>query len=183
MKLTIVSSSPREVSTSFVLAQFLHTEIKNKHTEFELNFVDVRDWLPKMDLGQDVYADLDKVPDKLKELGKIMFETEVFLIVSPEYNGSYSYALKKLFDHFPKQKHKYFAIATSSVGALGGMRCSLALQHYVIALFGTLIPQMLITPLVDKKFDSNGVLVDEAFQKSVDVYLNNIKEYTLDKKS
>jgi len=183
MKLTIISSSPRENSTSFILANFLKQEIEEKYKEFELNFIDVREWLPKMDLGQDVYSDLSKVPEKLQDLGKVMFETDVFLIVSPEYNGSYSYALKKLLDHFPKQKHKYFAIATSSTGAMCGMRCALALQHYVIALFGTLIPQMLITPLVDKKFDKDGNLVDEAFQKSVDVYLNNIKEYTLDKKS
>lgn len=182
MKLTIVSSSPREVSTSFVLANFLKNEIQDKYTEFAIEFVDVRDWLPKMDLGQDVYSSLDKVPEKLKDLGKIMFETEVFLLISPEYNGSYPYSLKKLFDHFPKQTHKYFAIATSSVGALGGMRCALAIQHFVIALFGSLVPQMLITPTVDKKFDSDGNLIDETFQKSVDTFLNNLKAYTVDKK-
>jgi hypothetical protein len=31
---------------------------------------------------------------------------------------------------------------------------------------------MLVTPLVDKKFDTEGNLIDQSFQKSVDIFLD-----------
>ncbi len=43
-----------------------------------------------------------------------MFAANAFIIVTPEYNGSYTPAMKNLFDHFPKQIHKPFGIVTAS---------------------------------------------------------------------
>ena len=69
-----------------------------------------------------------------------MFEADAFILVSPEYNGSYSPAMKNLVDHFPKQHHKPFGIATASPGPLGGIRASQQMQLLVNALFGIASP-------------------------------------------
>jgi NAD(P)H-dependent FMN reductase len=100
-----------------------------------------------------------------------MFEADAFILVTPEYNGSYTPALKNLFDHFPKQSHKVFGIVTASPGALGGMRAALQLQTLIYALFGIGSPHMLVIPSVDKKFDENANLADPFFQKNIDVFL------------
>jgi NAD(P)H-dependent FMN reductase len=103
-----------------------------------------------------------------------MFEADAFILVTPEYNGSYSPAMKNMLDHFPKQHHKTFGLVTASPGAMGGMRAAMQLQQLVFALFGIGSPYMLVVPGVDKKFDVEGNLLDESFQKSVDLF---VKEF------
>lgn len=168
MNITIVSSSPRQESVSFRIALFLEKQLAK--TEHTITMLDVRDWLD-WDTAQPVYKSLDDCPSSFRPLAEIMFNTDAFVIVSPEYNGGMPYSLKKLFDFFPKQPHKPFAIATSSTGAMGGIRASLALQHFVVALFGVLSPYLLITPKVTEKFDKEGGLLDEGFQKNVDTFI------------
>jgi NAD(P)H-dependent FMN reductase len=96
-----------------------------------------------------------------------MFAADAFVLVSPEYNGGYSPAMKNLLDHFPKQTRKAFGIATSSDGVMGGIRASMQLQQLVAALFGILSPVMLISPQVDKKFAEDGTLLDAAFESKI----------------
>jgi NAD(P)H-dependent FMN reductase len=103
-----------------------------------------------------------------------MFGADAFILVSPEYNGSYSPAMKNLLDHFPKQHHKPFGIVTASPGPLGGIRASQQIQLLINALFGIASPYMLIVGGVDKKFDANGNLLDPAFQNNIH---NFITEY------
>lgn len=173
MNITIISSSPREESLSNRIALYLENRLKYSSSH-EITLLDVRDWLAVFDEGQPVYQSVDECPESLRPLGEIIYGSDAFLIVSPEYNGGMPYSLKRLFDHFTKQTHKPFAIATSSDGALGGMRAALSLQHYVVALFGILCPHMLITPKVHEKFDETGKLTDESFQKPIDTF---IKEF------
>jgi NAD(P)H-dependent FMN reductase len=101
-----------------------------------------------------------------------MFAADAFIIVTPEYNGSYTPPMKNLFDHFPKQMHKTFGLVTASPGAMGGMRASQQLLLLVSALFGIPSPYMLITPAVDKKFDAEGNLVDETFTNSINTFVS-----------
>lgn len=169
MNITIISSSPRPQSVSVRIALFLERFFKEE-TEHEVSLLDVRDWLEVFPDGQSVYRNREDCPQALLPLYDIMDKTDAFILVSPEYNGSYPFAMKRLFDHFNKQLRKVFAIATSSTGMMGGMRASLALQHYVVALFGVLSPQMLITPDVTSKFDEEGRLIDPNFQRAVDSF-------------
>ncbi len=75
--------------------------------------------------------------------------------------------MKNLLDHFPKQHHKPFGIVTASPGAMGGIRASQQLLQLIPALFGIASPYLLIVPAVDKKFDEQGNLLDENFEKRV----------------
>lgn len=169
MNIEIVSGSPRQQSITYRLALFLMRHLRTK-TNHEVNIIDVREWnFPT--LQEVVYSSVDNTPEHYKPLAQRMFAANAFIIVTPEYNGSYTPAMKNLFDHFPKQMHKSFGLATGSPGALGGVRAALALQHLVMALFGIASPYMMVVPQIDKKFDTEGNLVDEAFTGSINNFV------------
>lgn len=169
MNIEIISGSPRKDSISHRVALFLQKYMSEK-TEHTVNLIDVRDWAFPL-LQQEVFTSVERTPGELKPLAKRMFEANGFIMVSPEYNGSYTPALKNLFDHFPKQMHKVFAIVTASPGMMGGMRATQQMQLLINALFGIGSPHMLVTPMVDKKFDEQGNLIDPSFQKNIDVFV------------
>lgn len=165
MNIEIVSGSPRQESVTFRIALFLQKYLQ-ENTLHNINIIDVRKWnFPT--LQEEVYSSVNNTPDHYKPLAKRMFEANAFIIVTPEYNGSYTTSMKDLFDHFPKQMHKAFGIVTASTGSLGGIRASQQLQLLICALFGIPSPFMLVTPHADKKFDKDGNLIDPAFLNTV----------------
>jgi NAD(P)H-dependent FMN reductase len=164
MRIEIISGSPREVSLTRRVATYLKKHIET-NTDHETGIIDLREWpLPPL---QNVFTSMEKTPPEYKLLARRVNEADAFIVVSPEYNGSYSPALKNLLDHFPKQHHKPFGIVTASPGAMGGIRASQQLLQLVPALFGIASPYLLIVPAVDKKFDEEGNLTDEAFENSI----------------
>ncbi len=168
MNIQIISGSPRKNSISHRVALHLKNALTER-TQHHIGLIDVRDW----DLGllQEVWTSVEKTPDPFKPLAEKMFGADAFILVTPEYNGSYSPALQNLMDHFPKQARKPFGIVTSSVGAMGGMRASQQMLLFVPALFGIASPYLLIVPNADKKFDPAGKLVDESFTNSVHTFM------------
>jgi NAD(P)H-dependent FMN reductase len=170
MNIEIISGSPRSNSVTHRVVLYLKRYL-SKTTEHNINIIDVRAWKINV-LQQEIFRSVETAPEALQPLARRMFEADAFIVVTPEYNGSYTPALKNLFDHFPKQSHKPFGIVTASPGALGGMRAALQLQTLVYALFGIGSPHMLITPLIDKKFDEQGNLTDSSFQKNIDVFVS-----------
>jgi len=171
MKIEIISGSPRGNSITNRVALHLKNQIEEK-TDHEVNIIDVRE--NEMPLLQAVFTSVESTPEPFKEVADRMLNAKAFILLTPEYNGSYSAALKNLLDHFPKQHHKVFAIATASTGMLGGIRAALQLQELIYALFGIGSPYMMVTPQVDKKFDEDGNLLDPNFKKSIDIF---IKEF------
>jgi len=171
MKIEIISGSPRTNSVTRRVALHLFQALQAT-TDHEIGLIDMQEWnLPSL---QSVFTSVDNTPEEFKPLSKRIFDADAFIVVSPEYNGSYSPALKNLLDHFPKQHHKPFGIVTASPGAMGGMRAAQQLLLLVPALFGVASPYLLIVPAVDKKFNAQGGLIDQSFQNSVH---NFIAEY------
>lgn len=172
MKIEIISGSPRQESTTFRLVLFLKKYLQEK-TNHHTDIIDVRNWELSV-MQQEVYTSVENTPDALKPLSERMFAADAFIMATPEYNGSYTPALKNLFDHYPKQSHKAFGIVTASPGAMGGMRASQQMQLLINALFGIASPHMLITPYADKKFDASGNLLDNMFLRNIEIF---IKEF------
>jgi NAD(P)H-dependent FMN reductase len=171
MKIEIISGSPRKNSATYCVALHLQNRL-NTHTEHETGLIDMREWhLPEM---QSIIMSAEHAPAEYKVLAERIFSADAFILVSPEYNGSFSPAMKNMLDHFPKQHHKPFGIVTASPGALGGIRAALQMQSLVAALFGIASPYMLIVPGVDKKFDTGGRLLDQSFENNIH---NFVTEY------
>lgn len=164
MRIAIISGSPRTASVTRRVALYLQGWLK-KNTSHEIDLLEMKDWdVPPV---QSVWVTPDKAPVALQPLAEKIFNADGYILVTPEYNGSYSPAMKNLLDHFPKRHHQPFGIVTASPGAMGGMRASQQLLLLVPALFGIASPYMLITPAVDKKFSPDGDLIDESFQNAV----------------
>ena len=171
MRIEIISGSPRVNSVTRRVAIHLKNWII-ENTEHEVDIIDLRDWnLPPV---QSVFVSPDKTPAEYRPLAERIFEADAFILVTPEYNGSYSPAMKNLLDHFPKQHHKPFGIVTASPGGFGGIRASQQLLLLIPSLFGIVSPYMLIVPAVDKKFDEQGNLTDSNFEKSVHNFISEL---------
>lgn len=164
MKIEIISGSPRSNSITRRVAFHLRDVIRNS-TSHEVDIIDMHEWdLPPM---QAVWTSVENTPMEFRELSTRMFNADAFILVTPEYNGSYSPAMKNLLDHYPKQHHKPFGIVTASPGAFGGIRATQQMLLLVAALFGIASPYLLIVPAVEKKFDAAGMLIDKSFENSV----------------
>ncbi len=163
MKIEIIAGSPRVASVTRRVALFLKNWL-TQNSSHEVDIIDMKDWnIPPV---QSVWVSPDKTPVEFKPLAERIFHADALILVTPEYNGSYSPVLKNLLDHFPKQHHKPFGIVTASPGAMGGIRASQQLLLLIPALFGIASPYMLIVPSVDKKFSPDGDLLDESFQNN-----------------
>ena len=124
MKIEIISGSPRANSVTRRVALYLKNQLK-QNTAHEVNIIDLKDWqLPPV---QSVFVSVEKTPDPFKPLAERIFNADAFILVTPEYNGSYSPAMKNLLDHFPKQHHKPFGIVTASTGPVGWHESSAAI--------------------------------------------------------
>lgn len=172
MKIEIIAGSPRVNSLTRRVALHLKNWI-SQSTKHEVDIIDMKDWnIPPV---QAAWSAPDKAPLELQPLAKRIFDADAYILVTPEYNGSYSPAMKNMLDHFPKRHHKPFGIVTASPGAMGGMRASQQLLLLIPALFGIASPYLLIVPGVDKKFSPDGDLLDESFQNAVH---NFVTEFT-----
>ncbi|MFY7965813.1 MAG: NADPH-dependent FMN reductase [Chitinophagaceae bacterium] len=165
MNIEIISSSPRNTSLTNRVALHLQKHF-SLTTEHNIGLIDVREF--KLGMLENVFSSIENTPEEYKPLAKRIFAADAFILVTPEYNGSYSPALQNLLDHFPKQSRKPFGLVTASTGAMGGMRATQQLLLLVPALFGIASPHMLVVPAVDKKFDVEGNLLDENYQKNID---------------
>ena len=169
MRIEIISGSPRVNSVTRRVALNLKKWL-DSNTDHETDILDMKDWdLPAV---QSVFVSVDRTPEAFKPLAEKIFKAEAFILDTPEYNGSYSPAMKNLLDHFPKQHHKPFGIVTASPGVMGGIRASQQLLQLIPALFGVASPYLLIVPTVDKKFDEQGNLLDANFEKNVHNFIS-----------
>ena len=164
MKIRIIAGSGRPNSVTFRIALYLQRYISEK-TNHEVNIIDARNW--DLPLLETVFTSVGTTPEPFRELSEQIFTADAFILVSPEYNGSYSPDMKNILDHYPKQHRKPFAIATGSPGALGGIRAAQQMLLLVMALFGICSPYMLIVPQVEKKFDAQGKILEESFYNTV----------------
>lgn len=112
-------------------------------------------------------------PDGLQEFAEKARQADALLFVSPEYNGSYTAALKNAVDYLKEGEfaRKVIGVVSVTSGALGGIRAALAMQQLVLGLSAFAIPQMLPVGLVAQKFDEAGQLLDPAFEKNIQAFL------------
>lgn len=171
MRIEVISGSARQQSVTLRAALAVQNWL-NKETKHDAGLIDCSTFnLPPL---EKVFVSVDNTPDEFKPIAQRMFDADAFILVTPEYNGSFSPALKNLLDHFPKQLHVPIGIVTATTGSLGGMRAAQQLILLGVALFGIVSPQLLVVPHVEKKFAEDGTLIDESFYKNIH---NFISEY------
>ena len=104
MKITIVSGSPRKESVTVRVAKHLLETFKEKYPQYEFQLVSLQDY--QIPFVEKVWSTINDVPLEFKPAAEKIYNADAFVLVTPEYNGSMSSALRNLFDHFPKQNKK-----------------------------------------------------------------------------
>ncbi|NLY71754.1 MAG: hypothetical protein GX076_08795 [Clostridiales bacterium] len=118
------------------------------------------------------------LPDSVANLKKKLFEADGVLVSTPEYNFSIPPVLKNALDWVSRGSElplygKPIAIMSASPSMLGGARVQYHLRQVCVSL--NLIPvnkpEVFISN-ADKKFDENGVLVDEMTKRVIKDLIN-----------
>jgi NAD(P)H-dependent FMN reductase len=156
LNITLLYGSYRENRLGIRAVKFIDRMLKeHKH---HVTFIDAKEInLPMLDKR---YSDYEpgKAPKILEEL-KILFEqnTDVFVVVSGEYNNTLQPGLKNLLDHFYKEYfYRPSAMVTYSIGYLGGARAASDLRK-MLGIFGMpAIPAHLTFPKIQETLDETG---------------------------
>jgi len=171
MKILIVSASTRTGRLTHQAALGLHNHLKN-HPEITSQLLDLKE--VALPMFEESYGKLSTPSDTISTVHEILNNADAYLFVSPEYNGSYSSALKNMVDIYPKTTfaNKAVGIVTISSGNLGGMRAAIQMQQLTLAVWAIPSPQMLLVSNVKDKFNEEGDITDPSFVQQTTLFLN-----------
>lgn len=137
--------------------------------DIEPQYFDVRDFvLPRDDYGTGI-------GDQFPEWRDAIIRADGLVIVTPEYNHGYPGALKSVLDLLLKEYiHKAVAFVGVSAGPWGGTRVIEAMVSMVRELGLAVTFTDLNFPNVASKFDADGRLVDNAYDRRVGAFLDEL---------
>jgi NAD(P)H-dependent FMN reductase len=137
--------------------------------DIETQFFDVRDFkLPLDDYGTGL-------KDHFPEWRDAIIKADGLVVVTPEYNHGYPGVMKSVMDLLLKEYiHKAVAFVGVSAGVWGGTRVIEACVPMVRELGLAVTFSDLNFPNVQKKFDEDGKLLDDAYEKRVKEFLDEI---------
>lgn len=170
MKIVIVSASTRTGRLTHRAAVGLHLFL-SAQPEISSEILDLKD--AALPMFEESYGKMISPPTSITAVHGILDGADAFLFVSPEYNGSYSSALKNMVDIYPKATfaNKGIGIVTISSGNLGGMRAAIQMQQLILAIWAIPSPQMLLVSNVQEKFSEKGEITDSSFAQQTNLFL------------
>ncbi len=166
--LPILLGTNRKGRESETVAKWLFEKM-SKRKEFETKFFDVRDF----DLPQDDYG--TALGEKFPEWRDAVTKADGLVIVVPEYNHAYPGSLKSVLDLLLKEYiHKAVGLVGVSASPWGGTRVIEACVPMVRELGLVVTFADLNFPVIKDKFDNQGKLLDRAFIKRTDDFLDEL---------
>ena len=181
MKLQVIIGSTREGRVSDRLAKWIAAEAaKLEGAEAEL--IDLAEYdLPFLNepISPQYNPDRKPLPEAARLLGKFS-EADAFILVSPEYNRSYSAALKNALDYIDFQFEKK-PVGLVSHGVTGGAQAVAHLRGVLPGLLAVTVPRaVFFVGQVGEAFDESGAVKTGANvpQASVDSMLEDLKWYS-----
>jgi NAD(P)H-dependent FMN reductase len=166
--LPVLLGTNRKKRNSVHVAKWLVGE-REKRPEIETRFFEASDFaLPHDDYGQEI-------KDLFPEWRDTIIRADGLVIVTPEYNHGYPGSLKAVLDLLLREYvHKAVAFAGVSAGPWGGTRVIEAMVPMVRELGLAVTFSDLNFPFVQKTFDAEGKLVDQAFEKLAKDFLDEL---------
>ena len=166
--LPVLLGTNRKERNSVRPAQWLVGEMQ-KRDEIQTQLFDVGDFaLPQDDYGQGLKVVFPEWRDAI-------MSADGLVIVAPEYNHGYPGTLKAVLDLLlPEYIHKAVAFVGVSAGPWGGTRVIEAMVPMVRELGLAVTFSDLNFPKVQNTFDSEGKLLDLAFEKRAKDFLDEL---------
>ena len=166
--LPIILGTPRKDRASERVAKWVFSKMGERE-EIETQFFDVRDF----DLPRDHYG--TEIGHLFPEWRDAIVRADGLVIVTPEYNHGYPGALKSVLDLLLKEYiHKAVAFVGVSAGPWGGTRVIEACVPMVRELGLAVTFSDLNFPQAATKFDEAGNLLDDAYEKRVQGFLDEL---------
>lgn len=166
--LPVVLGTNRKERKSIHVASWL-IGIMQKRPEIETQLFDVSDFvLPQHDYGTET-------KDQFPQWRDAIIKADGLVIITPEYNHGYPGSLKSVLDILLQEYiHKAVAFVGVSAGPWGGTRVIESMVPMVRELGLAVTFSDLNFPLVQTKFDDHGKLLDEAYEKRADGFLDEL---------
>lgn len=166
--LPVLVGTNRKERNSIRPAKWLVGEME-KRAEIETRLFDVRDFaLPQDDYGQGL-------KDLFPDWRDTIIKADGLVIVTPEYNHGYPGILKAVLDLMLREYvHKAVAFVGVSAGPWGGTRVIEAMVPMVRELGLAVTFSDLNFPKVQNTFDAEGKLLDLAFEKRAQDFLDEL---------
>ncbi len=166
--LPVLLGTNRKDRNSVHPAKWLVGEMQ-KRPDIETRLFDAGDFaLPHDDYGQEIKGLFPEWRDTI-------IQADGLVILSPEYNHGYPGVLKAILDLLLKEYiHKAVAFVGVSAGPWGGTRVIEAMVPMVRELGLAVTFSDLNFPKVQKTFDAEGKLLDEAFEKRAKDFLDEL---------
>ena len=166
--LPVLLGTNRKDRNSVNPAKWLVAEMQ-KRPEIETKLFDVSDFaLPQDDYGQGL-------KDLFPEWRDTIIKADGLVIVAPEYNHGYPGILKAVLDLLLREYvHKAVAFVGVSAGPWGGTRVIEAMVPMVRELGLAVSFSDLNFPKVQRTFDAEGKLLDPAYEKRAQDFLDEL---------
>jgi NAD(P)H-dependent FMN reductase len=170
MNVLVISGSIRENASTLKVGRHL-TQQLSENASLNVELIDLT--LYEYPIWKEVFHLEENPPPECRILHDKLQQSDAMIFVTPEYNGSYSLALKNMIDYYGLNvfEKKVIGISAVSVGGLGGIRSALQLQQLVLAIYAIPVPQMLLVPQVQSKFSEDGNLLDVSFAKNIERFV------------
>jgi len=171
MKIAIISASNRISRLSHRVSLHLQQRMKN-FSEVEAELIDLSQF--NIPAFEETLSKLTAPPSGLQQLQHKIQEADAFILVSPEYNGSFTSALKNAVEHLDEKSFRKKAAGIVSVtsGGNGGVRGGMQMQQLMLAIWSVPAPVMLLVPHVEQKFDAEGTLTDSGFENRIKFFVD-----------
>lgn len=125
---------------------------------------------------QHMYKSVDEPSEVFSQLRKAVVSADGYVVVTPEYNHSFSGAVKNALDVFLEEYYfKCFGIVSYSAGGFGGVRAAEHLRCVVAELGAPAIPTSLPISNVGSVFDDEGQLLDESYAARLEKFLEEFE--------
>jgi len=164
----LILGTPRKNRESENVARWVFSKLE-EHDALETRFFDVREFqLPSDDYGQ-------AIKDQFPGWRDAILGADGLVIVTPEYNHGYPGSLKSVLDLLLREYvHKAVAFVGVSAGPWGGTRVIEACLPMVRELGLVATFADLNFPGVSAKFDDVGKLLDDAYERRVNDFIDEL---------
>ncbi len=173
-KIALIIGSVRRDRQGIKVGRWLEEKLESRdHTVFFIDPIELD--LPLLDR---MYKEMSDPPEKIKSLREKIKDADGYLAITPEYNHSTSSAMKNTLDYFLEEYFfKPSAIVSYSVGSFGGVNAAQHLRQIFAELGAPSISSSLPIGKVHEVFDNNGKLLDEAYERRANRFLDEFDWY------
>lgn len=168
MKITILLGSVREGRKSHRAAHYVERKLRERGIDTDL--IDLaEEKLPMYGAA----SESENEKTRIQSVGDRLRKGDAIIFVSPEYQDSFSGALKNAVDHYlPEFEKKAIGVVTVSSGKMAGINASIQLQLVILGVGAYPMPYKLLIPYISNSFDEYSEPQNETVIKMTEKFLN-----------